>query len=60
MLLPPPPGGRPPKTERPHRIPREHPINHHVTDPPHGEAADRDTGMKMAVGALSQAVRRRT
>ena len=42
MLLPPPPRGRPPKTERPHRIPREHPINHHVTGPPHGEAADRD------------------
>ena len=42
MLLPPPPRGRPPKTERPHRIPREHPINHHVTGPPHGEVADRD------------------
>ena len=42
MSLPPPLGGRPPKTERPHRIPREHPITHHVTDPPHGEVADRD------------------
>ena len=34
--------GRPPKTERPHRIPREHPINHHVAGPPRGRAADRD------------------
>src|SRR5215210_6828867 len=42
MPLPPPLGGRPPKTERPHRIPREHPITHHVTGPPHGEVADRD------------------
>jgi transposase len=42
MLLPPPPGGRPPKTERPQRLPRDHPINHHVTDPPHGAVADRD------------------
>ena len=32
MSLPPVASGRPPKTERPHRITREHPINHHVTD----------------------------
>jgi hypothetical protein len=42
MLLPPRSRGRPPKTERPHRILREHPINHHVTGPPRGEVADRD------------------
>jgi hypothetical protein len=41
MLLPPLPSGRPPKTERSHRITREHPINHHVTDLER-EAADRD------------------
>jgi hypothetical protein len=42
MLLPPPEGGRPPKTERPQRVtPREHPINHHVTDP-EPRVADRD------------------
>ena len=42
MLLPPPQGGRPPKTERPQRVtPREHPINHHVTDP-EPRVADRD------------------
>ena len=43
-LLPPPLGGRPPKTERPQRLAlREDPINHHVTDRPHGQVADRDT-----------------
>src|SRR3954462_10278093 len=42
MPLPPPRGGGQPKTERPPRIRREHPITHHVTDPPHGEVADRD------------------
>jgi hypothetical protein len=41
MLLPPLPGGRPTKAERPHRITREHPINHHVTDLDN-EIADRD------------------
>jgi hypothetical protein len=39
MSLPPPLGGRPPKTERPHRVLREGPITHHVTDP---TVADRD------------------
>ena len=34
LSLPPPPGGRPRKTERPQRFPqRDHPIKHHVTDP---------------------------
>src|SRR4051794_1548485 len=43
MLLPPRPRGRPRKTERPQRLPqRDHPINHHVTDRPHGRIADRD------------------
>jgi hypothetical protein len=43
MSLPPPLGGRPPKTERPQRLAlREDPINHHVTDRPHGAVADRD------------------
>ena len=42
MLLPPLASGRPPKTERPQRVtPREHPINHHVTDP-EPRVADRD------------------
>ena len=37
------PRGRPRKTERPQRLPqRDHPINHHVTDRPHGRIADRD------------------
>src|SRR5207247_1630821 len=42
MSLPPPLGGRPPKTERPQRVSREDPITHHVTDPPDGSVADRD------------------
>jgi transposase len=37
--LPPPLGGRPPKTERPQRVLREDPITHHVTDP---TVVDRD------------------
>ena len=41
VLLPPPPSVRPPKTERPHRIPRHTP-NHHVTNPPHDDTEDRD------------------
>ena len=36
MLLPPPTGGRPPKTERPQRVLREDPITHHVADPRQG------------------------
>jgi hypothetical protein len=43
IVLPPPPGGRPPKTERPQCLPqRDHPINHHVADPSHESVADRD------------------
>jgi hypothetical protein len=43
MLLPPLLRGRPRKTERPQRLPqRDHPIDHHVTDRPHGRIADRD------------------
>jgi hypothetical protein len=38
--LPPPVGGRPPKTERPHRVLREDPITHHVADPQ--RVADQD------------------
>ncbi len=34
ILPPPPEGGRPPKTERPHRVLREDPITHHVADHP--------------------------
>src|SRR5215210_3260184 len=41
MLLPPRSRGRPPKTERPHRV-TEHPINHHVADPEPPWIADRD------------------
>ena len=44
MLLPPRSRGRPPKTERPQRFTQreQHPINHHVTEPPHPRVADRD------------------
>jgi len=44
IVLPPRPRGRPPTTERPQCLPqRDHPINHHVADPPHGRVVDRDT-----------------
>jgi hypothetical protein len=34
-------GGRPPKTERPHRVLREDPITHHVADPHRVEHQDK-------------------
>src|SRR4051794_10308600 len=41
MLLPPPTGGRPSYTERPHRV-AEHRVTHHVADPEPSRIADRD------------------
>jgi hypothetical protein len=41
MLLPPPLGGRPPKTERPQRVLREDPITHHVAGPHQVEHRDK-------------------
>ena len=53
MLLLRPQGGWPTKTERPHRITtREHPINHHVTDP-----GTQGRGPKISPGARTHHTR---